>query len=94
MAQGPVELWVGELLLQQQASLHSVIKTSDLEINDEDFDLLSFLDKFQAQVRSSVAVRENVDSCHASGVLYLKVNTRLVQGIIMIDFSHCLSLIP
>ncbi|KAM7400305.1 hypothetical protein PAMA_004821 [Pampus argenteus] len=50
MAQGPVELWLGELLLQQQASLHSVIKASDLEINDEDFDLLSFLDKFQAQV--------------------------------------------
>ncbi|XP_044223058.1 dynein axonemal heavy chain 8-like [Thunnus albacares] len=50
MAQGPVELWLGVLLLQQQASLHSVIKSSDLEINDEDFDLLSFLDKFQAQV--------------------------------------------
>ncbi|XP_051284477.1 dynein axonemal heavy chain 8-like [Dicentrarchus labrax] len=50
MAQGPVELWLGELLLQQQASLHSVIKASDLEISDEDFDLLSFLNKFQAQV--------------------------------------------
>ncbi|XP_041805872.1 dynein heavy chain 8, axonemal-like [Chelmon rostratus] len=50
MAQGPVELWLGELLLQQQASLHSVIKASDQEINDEDFDLLFFLNKFQAQV--------------------------------------------
>ncbi|CAJ1072667.1 dynein axonemal heavy chain 8-like isoform X3 [Xyrichtys novacula] len=50
MAQGPVELWLGELLIQQQASLHSVIKASDLEINDEDFDLLPFLDEFQAQV--------------------------------------------
>lgn len=50
MAQGPVELWLRELLLKQQASLHSIIKASDLEINDEDFDLLSFLDKFQAQV--------------------------------------------
>ncbi|KAG7229074.1 hypothetical protein INR49_013193 [Caranx melampygus] len=50
MAQGPVELWLGKLLLQQQTSLHSVIKASDLEINDEDFDLLSFLNKFQAQV--------------------------------------------
>ncbi|XP_070701078.1 dynein axonemal heavy chain 8-like [Pempheris klunzingeri] len=50
MAQGPVELWLGQLLSQQQVSLHSVIKASDLELNDEDFDLLSFLDKFQAQV--------------------------------------------
>lgn len=50
MARGPVELWLGELQLKQQASLHSIIKASDLEINDEDFDPLSFLDKFQAQV--------------------------------------------
>lgn len=56
MAQGPVELWLGVLLLQQQASLHTVIKASDLEINDEDFDLLAFLNKFQAQV--SVFVRK------------------------------------
>ncbi|MED6254978.1 Dynein heavy chain 8, axonemal, partial [Ataeniobius toweri] len=50
MAQGPVELWLGELLQQQQASLHSVIRSSDWEINDEDFDLLTFLDNYQAQV--------------------------------------------
>ncbi|XP_041660196.1 dynein heavy chain 8, axonemal-like [Cheilinus undulatus] len=50
MAQGPVELWLGELLKQQQASLHTVIRASDQEINDEDFDLLSFLNTFQAQV--------------------------------------------
>ncbi|XP_071768037.1 dynein axonemal heavy chain 8-like [Centroberyx gerrardi] len=50
MAQGPVELWLGELLLQQQASLHTVIKVSDLQINDSDFQLLPFLNQFQAQV--------------------------------------------
>ncbi|XP_041836758.1 dynein heavy chain 8, axonemal-like [Melanotaenia boesemani] len=50
MAEGAVELWLGELLQQQQVSLHSIIRASDLEINDEDFDLLSFLDKYQAQV--------------------------------------------
>lgn len=51
MGQGPVELWLGQLLLQQQASLHSVIKSADLEVNDEDFELVPFLDKFQSQVR-------------------------------------------
>lgn len=50
MAQGAVEIWLGELLLQQQASLHTVIRAADIEVNDEDFDLLGFLDKFQAQV--------------------------------------------
>ncbi|KAM4579488.1 dynein axonemal heavy chain 8-like, partial [Fundulus diaphanus] len=50
MAQGPVELWLGELLQQQQASLHSVIRSSYWEINDEEFDLLPFLENYQAQV--------------------------------------------
>ncbi|XP_072296528.1 dynein axonemal heavy chain 8-like [Eucyclogobius newberryi] len=50
IAQGAVELWLSELLQQQQASLHSVIRASDQEINDEDFELLPFLNAFQAQV--------------------------------------------
>ncbi|KAM4740016.1 dynein axonemal heavy chain 8-like [Anableps anableps] len=50
MAQGAVELWLGELLHKQQISLHSVIRSSDWEINDEEFDLLTFLDNYQAQV--------------------------------------------
>ncbi|XP_035999780.1 dynein heavy chain 8, axonemal [Fundulus heteroclitus] len=50
MAQGAVELWLGELLQQQQASLHSVIRSSYWEINDEEFDLLPFLENYQAQV--------------------------------------------
>ncbi|XP_041950591.1 dynein heavy chain 8, axonemal-like [Alosa sapidissima] len=50
MARGPVELWLGELLMQQQSSLHSVIKAADLQINDSSFQLLNFLNQFQAQV--------------------------------------------
>ncbi|KAJ8009361.1 hypothetical protein DPEC_G00088090 [Dallia pectoralis] len=50
MARGPVELWLGELLMQQQSSLHSVIKAADLQINDSGFQLLNFLNMFQAQV--------------------------------------------
>ncbi|XP_039872861.1 dynein heavy chain 8, axonemal-like isoform X1 [Simochromis diagramma] len=50
MAQGEVEIWLRKLLVQQQASLHSVIRAADLEIDDEEFDLLAFLNKFQAQV--------------------------------------------
>ncbi|CAL8304972.1 unnamed protein product [Merluccius merluccius] len=50
LAQGPVELWLGELQAQQQTSLHSVIKAADLQINDPGFELLTFLNTFQAQV--------------------------------------------
>ncbi|XP_061653536.1 dynein axonemal heavy chain 8-like isoform X1 [Phyllopteryx taeniolatus] len=50
MAQGPVELWLGKLLMEQQSSLHTVIKAADDVINDEDFELIGFLDRFQAQV--------------------------------------------
>lgn len=60
MAQGAVELWLGELLIQQQASLHTVIRAADIEINDEEFDLLAFLDKFQAQVDET---QLKADSC-------------------------------
>ncbi|KAM6954364.1 dynein axonemal heavy chain 8-like [Aplochiton taeniatus] len=50
MARGPVELWLGELQMQQQSSLHSVIKAADLLINDPGFQFLTFLNQFQAQV--------------------------------------------
>ncbi|XP_046878072.1 dynein axonemal heavy chain 8-like [Hypomesus transpacificus] len=50
MARGPVELWLGELQQQQQSSLHSVIKSADIQINDTGFQLLTFLNQFQAQV--------------------------------------------
>ncbi|XP_069055280.1 dynein axonemal heavy chain 8 isoform X2 [Lepisosteus oculatus] len=50
MARGPVELWLGELLQQQQSSLHSVIRAGDMQINDSGFQLLSFLAQFPAQV--------------------------------------------
>lgn len=60
MAQGAVEIWLGELLMQQQASLHTVIRAADIEVNDEEFDLLAFLDKFQAQVNET---QPRTDSC-------------------------------
>ncbi|KAI4895809.1 hypothetical protein NFI96_021985 [Prochilodus magdalenae] len=50
MARGSVELWLGQLLLQQQTSLHSVIRAADMQINDSGFELLTFLNQFQAQV--------------------------------------------
>ncbi|XP_010893351.3 dynein heavy chain 8, axonemal [Esox lucius] len=50
MARGPVELWLGELQMQQQSSLHSVIKAADRQINDSGFQLLNFLNMYQAQV--------------------------------------------
>ncbi|XP_037394017.1 dynein heavy chain 8, axonemal [Pygocentrus nattereri] len=50
MARGSVELWLGELLLQQRVSLHSIIRAADLQINDPGFQLLTFLNQFLAQV--------------------------------------------
>ncbi|XP_029959357.1 dynein heavy chain 8, axonemal-like [Salarias fasciatus] len=50
VAQGPVEQWLGQLLVQQQASLHSRIREADAEIMEGDLELIPFLDKFQAQV--------------------------------------------
>ncbi|XP_074653701.1 dynein axonemal heavy chain 8-like [Tubulanus polymorphus] len=50
IAKGNVELWLGELLMQQQKSLHAVIRQAFGIINDPGFQLLSFLNDFAAQV--------------------------------------------
>uniref|UniRef100_UPI00358ECCF5 dynein axonemal heavy chain 8 n=1 Tax=Myxine glutinosa TaxID=7769 RepID=UPI00358ECCF5 len=50
MAKGNVELWLGELLTTQQSSLHSIIKSAYLDINDTTFELLSFFAQYPAQV--------------------------------------------
>ena len=51
MAQGNVEDWIGNLLRMQQQSLHTVIRFAANEVMEpESFDLLSFLNKYPAQV--------------------------------------------
>lgn len=50
MAKGNVESWLGELLLEQQKSLHGVIRDAFIEINAEGFDFLNFVNGYPAQV--------------------------------------------
>ncbi|XP_033641432.1 dynein heavy chain 8, axonemal-like [Asterias rubens] len=50
IAKGNVEMWLGELLVLQQKSLHSVIRDANRVINDSSFELLGFLNNFIAQV--------------------------------------------
>ncbi|KAM4041697.1 dynein axonemal heavy chain 8 [Anomaloglossus baeobatrachus] len=49
-AQGPVEYWLGDLLLVQQNSLNGVIRSVCQQMNDDQFQLLSFLKNLPAQV--------------------------------------------
>lgn len=49
-AEGSVETWLTCLLQTSQASLHSIIRSSFAQLNDPNFNLLSFLDKMPAQV--------------------------------------------
>ena len=51
MARGNVELWLGELLHLQQKSLHGVIRDCSNVINDQAFELLSFIANYPAQVK-------------------------------------------
>ncbi|XP_043198855.1 dynein axonemal heavy chain 8-like [Amphibalanus amphitrite] len=48
--EGNVESWLGQLLDEQQSSLHSVIRTAYQNIIDPDFEIMTFLDTFPAQV--------------------------------------------
>ncbi|XP_011504753.1 PREDICTED: dynein heavy chain 5, axonemal [Ceratosolen solmsi marchali] len=49
-AEGSVEIWLMQLLQTSQQSLHSIIRQSHTMINDQNFNLLAFLDKMPAQV--------------------------------------------
>ncbi|OAF69622.1 hypothetical protein A3Q56_02624 [Intoshia linei] len=50
MAQGGVELWLGELLAMTRKSVHSIIRSAYLQIFDAGFKLLEFEEEFPAQV--------------------------------------------
>lgn len=49
-AEGSVEIWLMQLLLTSQQSIHSIIRLASVMINDPNFNLLAFLDKMPAQV--------------------------------------------
>ncbi|XP_033231151.1 dynein heavy chain 5, axonemal [Belonocnema kinseyi] len=49
-AEGSVETWLMQLLQTSQQSLHSIIRQANTMINDQNFNLLVFLDKMPAQV--------------------------------------------
>lgn len=49
-AEGNVEVWLMSLMKMAQKSLHSVIRTAWMAVSDSNFNLLEFLDMFQAQV--------------------------------------------
>ena len=50
MAKGNVEIWLGDLLREQQSSLHGVIRYSAIHLSDPSFELHAFLDSAPAQV--------------------------------------------
>lgn len=49
-AEGSVETWLMQLLQTSQQSLHSIIRQAYVMVNDQNFNLLLFLDKMPAQV--------------------------------------------
>ena len=50
LAQGNVEIWLGELLRESMNSLHGVIRDASLAVSTSSFELLEFLKTYPAQV--------------------------------------------
>ncbi len=49
-AQGNVEVWLGELLATGRRSLHGIIRTASIAIQDPAFNILEFENTFASQV--------------------------------------------
>ena len=52
-AEGSVEYWLNKLLSVAQTSLHSIIRKAHHNIQDPTFNMLTFLNSFQAQVNEA-----------------------------------------
>ena len=50
MAKGNVELWLGELLKEQQMSLHHIIREAAYLISESGFEIQNFVEGAPAQV--------------------------------------------
>ena len=50
LAQGNVELWLGELLKESLGSLHGIIREASMSISSSGFELMDFLRAYPAQV--------------------------------------------
>ena len=50
LAEGNVEIWLQQLLDKSRLSLHGIIKTAYMAIQDPSFTILDFLNTFPAQV--------------------------------------------
>ena len=50
MAQGNVEVWLGELLKGMRKSLHGIVRTAALVMQDPNFNLIDFENGYPAQV--------------------------------------------
>lgn len=50
MAQGNVEIWLGDLQKMSQKSIHSVIRMASIAIGDPSFNMIEFENNYPAQV--------------------------------------------
>ena len=50
-AEGSVELWLMKLLKMSQQSVHGIVRQAFHVIQDQDLNVLRFLEQFPAQVR-------------------------------------------
>ena len=51
LAEGNVEIWLQHLLDKSRLSVHGIIRTAYMAIQDPSFMLINFLNTFPAQVR-------------------------------------------
>ena len=81
---GNVEVWLGDLLVQQMRALHTIIRLASQVINDPDFQLLTYINESIAQVAALIRSVPTPIAVAAGG-------DWVISGVCMFVYQHDIS---
>ncbi|XP_031445281.1 dynein heavy chain 5, axonemal-like [Phasianus colchicus] len=89
IAQGNVEIWLGQLLNGIRKTIHTIIREASLAISDSGFKLYDFQAMFPAQVRMNIKSPSDFEWQKQSRFYFLEDLDKCVIQITDVEFTYC-----